>query len=60
MQQFEADFRARLQAGDDEELVMWVKEQVLQSYRNGLAARSQPAAQEKGRAWKPRKQDGQR
>src|SRR5262245_13344437 len=37
LQQFEVELRARLEQGDVEALVGWLKEQVLQSYRNGLS-----------------------
>jgi hypothetical protein len=39
LQTFEAELRGRLEQGDLEALVKWVKDQVLASYRNGLAAR---------------------
>jgi hypothetical protein len=43
IQEFEAALRARLAEGDEEAIVKWAKEQVLQSYRNGLAAPKRPA-----------------
>lgn len=59
IQQFETDFRARHQAGDVEELVAWVKAQILQSYRNGLAARGQNGEEAKRAAWNLHKHAGQ-
>jgi hypothetical protein len=38
LQTFEVELRSRLEKGDVETLVKWVKDQVLTSYRNGLAA----------------------
>jgi hypothetical protein len=39
LQQLDSELRDRLAEGDIEALVKWVKDQVLQSYRNGLATR---------------------
>jgi hypothetical protein len=38
--QLEAELRERIAEGDVEALVKWVKDQVLTSYRNGLATRA--------------------
>jgi len=44
LQQFELELRTRLEAlgieSEPDELVAWLKEQVLQSYRNGAATRA--------------------
>ena len=42
LQQLEAELRERIAEGDVESLVKWIKDQVLQSYRNGLGARQVP------------------
>lgn len=39
LQTVEAQFRSLIADGDEEALVRFVKEQVLASYRNGLAAK---------------------
>ena len=50
IQQFETELRARIEAiqpgAEPEDLIHWLKEQVLQSYRNGLASR-QPSGQQR-------------
>ena len=53
MHEFERELRARLldiEPGADE-LVQWLKDQMLQSYRNGLAAQksAKPGAEKKPR-----------
>lgn len=46
MEEFERDFREVLSKGDFEATVQWVKDRVLQSYRNG---RRGPKAAQGGR-----------
>jgi hypothetical protein len=53
LQTFEAELRGRLEEGDVEALVKWVKEQVLASYRNGLATR-ETASKDGDRFTRPR------
>jgi hypothetical protein len=40
LQTIESEFRRVLADGDSEAVVAWVKERVLESYRNGQAART--------------------
>ena len=54
MNEFEEQLRAKLDGKMEEEpddLVQWLKEQILQSYRNGLAAQksAKPGADKKPR-----------
>ena len=42
MQQFEQELRAQLAKGDTDASVRWIKEKVLESYRNGLAVGKSP------------------
>jgi len=39
LKQLDVELRERIAEDDTETLVKWVKDQVLQSYKNGLAAR---------------------
>lgn len=62
MQRFEAELRTRVAAiapgAEADELVAWLKAQVLQSYHNGLAACGQPAAGRRGAGLKPGEHEG--
>ena len=50
LRDFDVELRKHLAEGDTETLVRWIKDQVLKSYKNGLAARkdSGDASQESG------------
>jgi hypothetical protein len=56
LQNFEAELRNHIASDDTDTLVSWVKEQVLQSYRNGLAAKGtkSPGTAAESGGWKPR------
>jgi hypothetical protein len=51
LKQLDVELRERIAEDDTETLVKWVKDQVLQSYKNGLAARkhSGDKSQESGK-----------
>jgi len=51
MQEFEVELRKQLSGGDTEATVKWIKQRLLDSYRNGLAAQK-----EGGRATPDRRQ----
>jgi hypothetical protein len=63
LQTVEQELRKVLQTGSAEEVVRFVKEAVLASYKNGLAARVQQAGAEeapKREGWRPRKDGGRK
>lgn len=55
IQQCEIDFRALFKENDEDMLVDWVKERILESYRNGQASRRTPVDTRKPQANPPRR-----
>ena len=50
LKQLYVELRERIAEADTETLVRWVKDQVLQSYKNGLGARKNSGEESQGSA----------